>query len=354
MAVTIRDVSIVDASTALWSLKSGMISTTSAVMNWRVVRSGTGNAGIYAQMGDVISSASVLLNARAWWVAEGHGVLDGGAIYRRQLCFQVDGTGGLRIKVSARAGFTGTNATASITPSAADERILHGGGSDASPTFAPLFPTTAAWLQGEFSETNDFFYLVAYPVGGGTATALLVCGVIEPLYDSTGHLYDKDPAWYYARTGSTCALATSLASEQNGPMGLLAYGSQSGEAWTRLPADIRCCYDSSGTLQIAIPGGLPQSPAFPTSPVYAQETLRLGRRQALAGTSTGANEGGNLNTCGDKGEDVYIRYSGRVFSVPTILDAVEARGGLTSYASLLGIGNIVLPWSNGGSVRDGA
>jgi hypothetical protein len=64
--------------------------------------------------------------------------------------------------------------------------------------------------------------------------------------------------------------------------------------------------------------------------------------------------GGEFEAGGDKGEDVYIRYSGRTFTIPTILDSVEARGGLTSYASLLGIGNIVLPWSHGGSVRDGA
>lgn len=356
MATSIHDVSIVDGTTALWHLKSRSIVGTLTPNNWTIVRSGSGTAGVYAQLGDVISSAAVLSTARAWWVMEGHGVIDSGVTCKRQLCWQTDGAGNVRVKVSPRAGFTGGTPSANTVPSATDERVWLGGGTDASPTFEALFPTSASWLQGEFSEYSDFFWMMSYPVGGGPANALVILGTTPQLYDTVGGLYDKDPALYYARAGSSSALATSLGSEQYGPLGLLAFLSASGasDAWVRLPAAIRASYDSLGALQAQIPGQLPQSPAFPSGPVYAQETLRCGRRLGVAGTTTGAHESGNLNTCGDKGEEQNVRYSGRLFTVPTILDAVSPSTGLFVTGSLLGIGNIVLPWTLARPIRDGA
>ena len=50
-----------------------------------------------------------------------------------------------RLKYSFAAGFTGGSPSASVTPSATDERILHGSGTDASPTFATLMPTNATY-----------------------------------------------------------------------------------------------------------------------------------------------------------------------------------------------------------------
>ena len=357
MATAIHDVSVTTVYACLWQLKSVAIVGTTVPTNWTVVSSGTGTGGTWVASGDVISTASVLANDRAWFVLQGHGYMDGGVTYRRQLCFQCDASGSLRVKVSPRAGFVDVSgAGPGIVPAASDQRILLGGGTDASPTFETLFPSSASWLQGQFNEGDDFFYLYTYHVGGGLPTSMLLLGLTPMLYDSTGGLYDKDPAVYYARTGAACALASSWASEQYGPLGLLAFLSAGGtsDAWVRLPASVRESYDTLGAFQGVIPGGLPQSPSFPSSPVYAQETLRFGRRLALAGVTTGAHEAGNLNTCGDKGEERYARYTGRRFAVPTVLDAVSPSTGLTSTGTLVGVGDLVLPWTLGTPIRDGA
>ena len=354
MTVSASNVSVTSGAVPLWTLKSTAILTTgsSTSYNWRIVRSGNGT--VYAQSGDVISTVADCAVSGAWWVMEGKGVVDGGTTYKRQLCVQTNGTGGCRIKVSPRAGFTGGSPSASRVPSATDERVWHGGGTDASPTYASLFPTSAAWLQGEFSEADDFFYLLSYPVGGGPCNGIMLLGTVPALYDATGALYDKDPAVYYARSGSTAALASSIASEVNGPLALLGYLSAGGtDAWVCVPAALRCAYDSSAALQPTIPGGLPQSPAF-AGAVYAQDTLRMGRRSAVAGTTTNAQESGNLNTCGDKGEELRVRYSGRLHTVPTLLNAVDPQSGLTTSGCLLAIGNLVLPYAAGVAVTDGA
>lgn len=354
MTTSIHDVSLTSATVAPWTLKTALVTSTAGVYNWRIVSSGSGSGGVYAQSGDVITSQSVLANAGAWWVAEGHGVADGGTTYRRQVCWQTDGVGGLRAKVSPRGGFTGGSPSATRTPSATDERQWIGGGTDASPTYDALFPSSGAWLQGQVSETDDFFYLISYPVAGGPCSALLALGTLALQRDGSGNLIDKDPAVYYARAGASAALASSLASEAYGPLGHLAYGDEDDAAWVRLPAALRCVYDASGpTLQPVIPGGLPQSPSR-VDAAYAADTLRLGRRGALAGTTTGAKEAGNLNTCGDKGEELRLRYSGRLYTVPTVLDSVDPSTGLTVGSALLALGNLVFPWSLGLAVRDGA
>lgn len=357
MATNIHDLSVTDASVALYGYKAQAILGTTVATNWTVVSSGTGTAGTWVASGDLITAASKLLVANAWFVLQGKGVVDGGTTYKRQLCWQVDGAGLVRCKVSPRAGFTNVaSASATRVPSATDERVLLGGGTDASPTFEALFPTSGAWMQAEFSEADDSFWCMTYPVGGAAANSMLVLGVTPLLYDTSGGLYDKDPAVYYARSGVTAALASSWASEQYGPLGLLAYLSSGGtdDAWVRLPAALRATYDTSAALQPVLPGHLPQSPAFPSGPVYAQDTLRCGRRSELAGTSTGLHESGNLNTCGDKGEEYYLRFSGHLFTVPTLLDSVSPTTGLTVTGSLIGIGNVVLPWTLAESLRDGA
>lgn len=353
MATFSLNVPLTSATSALWALKSQSLVGTTVATNWTVVRSGTGSGGVYAQSGDVVSSASALANPGAWWVMQGHAILDGTASYRQQLCWQTDGSGGVRVKVSPRAGFSGGSAGPGRVPSAADERVWVGGGTDASPTYEALFPTSAAWLQARFSEADDSMWAMAYPVGGGPCSALLVVGCLPVRRDTTLALVDPTPHCYYARSGGDAALAASLASERYGPLATLGFGTAA-EAWVRCPAALRCSLDSAGVLQVTLPGHLPQSPSLPAYPLYATDTLRLGRRAALAGTSTGANEAGNLNTCGDKGEESYLRWSGRTHSVPTLLDAVDPLTGLSTPGTLLGIGDVVLPWEAVSAVRDGA
>lgn len=100
---------------------------------WTVPRSGTGTGGTYNSSGDSISTGTVLgALTRAWFVVSAPSI--SGQV--RQLCVQQIGPSetSWRIKYSASAGFTGGSPAAGVTPSATDEVVLIGGGTDASPS----------------------------------------------------------------------------------------------------------------------------------------------------------------------------------------------------------------------------
>lgn len=353
MTTNARDVSVTDASIPLWTLKyTGLLSTYGST-NWTMLSSGTGGSGgVYSQAGDVITSASVLLRPNSWWTWRGHGLRDGSTTYYQQHAWQTDGAGLVRWKVSLRAGFGGGSPSPTQVPSAVDEVVLLGGGTDAAPTYEALFPASASWMQAQFSESSDFAWLLTYPVGGGPASAILVFGLVRPLYDTTGGLVDKSPHFWYAAHGSACALSDGIGSEVAGPLGFLD-AAGTAQFFGRLPASFRMV-NTSGSPAQALPGHLPQNPSYTAAPLYAQDTLRLCRRQEVAGTSTGTHETGNLNTCGDKGEAQGLRYSGRLFTVPTLLSAVDPGTGLPEGESLLALGHLLFPWQPGVTVQGGA
>lgn len=128
------------AAVAIFNLK-----TLLKAQGWTVPRSSDGTT--YNSTGDQISTgasgANGMDNARAWFVIQAQGAT------HRQFCFQRQNTVGVntsyqwRVKYSKTAGFTGGSPAATVTPSAADEQVLLGAGTDASPTFAALFATTA-------------------------------------------------------------------------------------------------------------------------------------------------------------------------------------------------------------------
>ena len=351
MAVFSTDVSLTASNTALYEFKLRSLVSTYGTTNWSVRSSGTGTGGVYAQSGDVISAASVLANPGAWWVMKGHAYIDGNTTYRQELCWQTDGSGGVRLKRSARAGFAGGSPGPGRVPSASDERVVWGGGSDASPTYTALWPASASWFQARYDEANDSIWAFAYPVGGGAATAIFAILCCAPQRDSVGLLVDPDPYGIIIGTGTSCALEARLASETYGPLATLAYGTAD-ELWARVPALVRCSRDSGGALQPVAVGHLPASP-YRSNPTYAQDTLRLARRSELSGT-TQAGEAGNTNVCGDKGEELYLRYSGRTYTTPTLLGSVQPSNGYLTGSSLIGVGNLILPYELGAAIRDGA
>lgn len=339
------------ASQGLYFLKNLMITPFVATTAPRKIRtSGSGTGGVYAQTGDVITADTVLTTDKAWFVMQGQPYLDygpSGSFYvYRELCYQVNSSGQVRIKYSPRAGFIGGSPSPSQTPSATDERYLVGGGTDGSPTFATLLPSSGYRLQAMVHDTDDRFYALAYPVGGGAASMFLFLDLISPVpRNSAGGVLDKDGAVLYAATGANCALRTDLCSEVRGPRSVLAYGdttSPTKELWARTACEFRAVLDSVDALQPVIPGGLPSSLLY-TSPSYAQETPRYGRRSALSGTTL-TGEAGNVNTCDDKGEGSLYKLSGMTFSTPTLLDSVDPLSGVTSAGTLLAIGHVVLPW----------
>ena len=344
----IHDLSITSRSIAWYNLKSKMLITGTGNPSWSVIASGTGVGGVYAQLGDVITSASVCANDLAWWVTKGHGITDGGTTWYQQVCWQVNSVGQGRIKVSPRVGFVAGSPSSSQTPYASDETYVLGGGTDASPTFETLWPSSGAWMQARMDGTTDAVWAAAYPTGGGLPTALLLIETTPVQYSYGGALIDKTPWVYSARSGADCAIDTTLSSELAGPLGWLAYGIASiypgsSAIWCRLPAGEVAVRDSVGVLQAGIPNGLAQDPDLTTTVVPSGGLCFL-RRRALSGQALGPKEVGDINTTGQKGYGQTLLYSGIRSATPSLQSIVDGAGS-SSY--VLGMGDLLLPWELG-------
>jgi ABC-type antimicrobial peptide transport system permease subunit len=80
---------------------------------------------------------------------------------------------------------------------------------------------------------------------------------------------------------------------------------------------------------------------------YRLDTLSYGRRTALTGT-TQSGDNGNVNTIGAKGEGSYLRWSGTLFALPTLVDLIDPTG--MSAGTVIGVGDLFFPWSSGMSL----
>ena len=240
---------------------------------WSAFRSGTGPGGAMTLCGLLQTSAADMAVAGNWVVMQSPPYVTspappGGATYRRQLCFQrgADNTQ-WRITYSARAQFIQGSPGPGVTPSAADEQIILGGGTDAAPTFGTLLPADGsyrlqinvfqgAWVPG--------FYFVTYPLGNPTPNA---CLMLDPLMPGSypvnvaGFALNQDPVVIYQATGVNTLRLASLASEATGPTAWINYLRTVApvQTYARVPASFQGCLDSLGAAQVVIPQGLAQS-----------------------------------------------------------------------------------------------
>jgi hypothetical protein len=84
---------------------------------------------------------------------------------------------GYRIKISAAAGFTGGSPSGTQAPSATDEFILYGGGTDAAPSYGTIFPTTNNTYRfscGADSAAPYTFWSGSWIIGGANTTGLFL------------------------------------------------------------------------------------------------------------------------------------------------------------------------------------
>jgi hypothetical protein len=142
---------------------------------WTVVRSGTGTSGTYNSSGDSITSAGTasgtpgqLSNVNTWFVIQ-----DPSGAGGRQFCFScntVNRDDLWRIKYSATSGFSGGSPSATQVPSAADEVVLLGSGTDASPTMTNWWANASAGTHRWQCIIDDAapypFILINYISGG--------------------------------------------------------------------------------------------------------------------------------------------------------------------------------------------
>jgi hypothetical protein len=107
-----------------------------------VVKSSS-DATTYNSTGDQITQPSTgaggIANNNSWWRIQS----PAGAS-SKEFTFQYN-TGQWRVKFSHSAGFSGGSPSASQTPSATDEQLLLGAGTDAAPTFATFFSTNGTY-----------------------------------------------------------------------------------------------------------------------------------------------------------------------------------------------------------------
>jgi len=125
-----------------------LLVSTLVTAGWVVKASGDGVASYSAASGASVTSGNTgalgFDNTNAWVRIQAPAV-NGGSIVNqtREWTFQRGTTNnkGWRFKYSASAGFTGGSPSATVTPSATDEVIMVGAGTDASPT------PTANWFH---------------------------------------------------------------------------------------------------------------------------------------------------------------------------------------------------------------
>lgn len=151
---------------------------------WTVPQSSDGTT--YNASGDQITGdgagAGGLNNAKAWFILE-----DPGA--ERQFCFQKTSLAvryAWRIKYSALDGFTGGSPDATETPSATDEAILIGGGTDAAPTYTNFFNisdtiTRFHIVMRDDANSRGVYGFWCWTVDAGSEEdTVLICDPIDP------------------------------------------------------------------------------------------------------------------------------------------------------------------------------
>jgi len=170
---------------------------------WTVPSSSDGTT--YNASGDQITvnatSGAGAINTSSWFILT-HPTLD---TYQRHICIQFGaGANQIRVKLSWSGFSAGTPGIARV-PSAADEQILIGSGTDASPTYTSVLSSIAGNINafmmcGDVTEKYHFYFLGTFP--GSNLNQFIF--TMERLTDT--HPLDIDPYIYFLN-GSTSNLS---------------------------------------------------------------------------------------------------------------------------------------------------
>lgn len=203
------------AATLFFAIKSLLKS-----VGWSVTASSDG--ATYSMEGDLITheggGAGGLNNARAWFVLRQPGAVGG---HTRELCFQrgtTDTQG--RLKYAVASAFSGGTPSATTVPTADDQELVFGGGTDGSPTFSGVASAysihhlvaqdAAPWGWVGFGYTRDS----RVPTGLYGMDAVTVVGDPDPFVLLTG------AASYLRYDGSAPTSAASSLSDVSSPKAL--------------------------------------------------------------------------------------------------------------------------------------
>lgn len=187
---------VTSAGTVYLSLANGNVGNTpiSSPASWRPYGVRASSDGTtYLATGNQIttdSGAGSLANTNAWAVWRMPGTGANGVGYH-EYSYQRCAAAQWRVKecpVGFAAGSPGATRTPAPTTST-DEVILHGGGTDASPTGTQLFPADAAWSQVILCDsTTKYFAMLAYLNSTTTLNAVLGCFPMKTTTYDAGEL----------------------------------------------------------------------------------------------------------------------------------------------------------------------
>ena len=216
---------------------------------WTVKSSSDGST--YNATGDQITTSSSgaggINNTRSWFRIQQPGSI------ARELTIQNTTAGtSWRVKYSTSAGFTGGSPAATVTPTATDEQVIYGSGTDASPSGATLFSSSGSSrlnvAVGGIAE-NYSFYMISTALGSSNPNAIFYFDVLQPFSIASE---DQDPCVMYISSSTTPTLITE---SSNAVRGWLKKG-LSGEGFVNIPA---CAY-YSGSNTIVAPNALGTHP----------------------------------------------------------------------------------------------
>lgn len=213
---------------------------------WTITKSSDGTT--FNNTGDQIttgaSGSNGMDNSKAWFVAQQP--VGGSAPFAgtRQFAFQRNSTTGAntsqawKLKYSLSAGFTGGSPGVVQMPSATDEVVLLGGGTDAAPTFANLFGGADGAYRHQLIADNAApfgWFSIGYPVGPSTSSSH---GLYFDAMASSAFLpSDPDPYAIYVDGAAASASVWGMGnvnSETLGPFSWINKGLGS-QAFVRTP-----------------------------------------------------------------------------------------------------------------------
>lgn len=292
---------------------------------WTVTKSSDGTT--YNPTGDQITSgnsgAGGMANNSAWFV-----IKSPSTTFPRQICFQ-RGTTNLvwRVKYSGTSGYVTGSPTATVVPSAADDQIIFGGGTDASPTFAQLLSTDNTYRMnvvcGGAAENYTFFFFTNIN-GSSIATTNIFLDVMMP---GTYPAADIDPSVINIEYNNASALNSNLGSVTTSPRGWLRKG-LSGEGFVRIQG-LGLYTIGNGT--ITYPGGAGVNSFTTNDEVIPMTYARLSSQTSPVGWK-GVSSLITVNG--------VFRASGDTLSVATTKDKLILSGVTTSTSIFVSI-----PWN---------
>jgi len=281
----------------------------------------SGNGSTFSTSGDVITTAAQLNTVGSWFVWRQPGPVAG---VTRQYCWQNGAATGLtsRFKYSYSAGFTGGAPSATVTPTASDQRVLWGAGTDAAPTYVTTIGGTPGVnrLQMGFDNAAPYgWFAFAYlAIGGATAFGFMNDPLLPGSYFGT----DNDPYVLYGATPATAWAADMVATTQTaGSLGTFQTFLAKGLAGENF-VSISPASPSFGTV-VATPGGLGPNPITAADDALG---IQYGRAATWAPSPTGFKGTSSL---------MHLKTTAR-----TTADCLT----VSTPRDFIIVGNAVLPW----------